>query len=78
MTTDQEKVGYSRDTAPKNNSRSSKQPLLRCEGRSLRPPHLEKIFCLAPIMGESPDSGYSPGLDRMGFCRVVKNGLLCN
>ena len=33
-----QKVGYSRDTAPKNNYRASTRPLLRREVESLRPP----------------------------------------
>ena len=33
-----QKVGYCRDTAPKNNYRTSTRPLLRREMRSLRPP----------------------------------------
>ncbi len=39
-----QKVGYSRDTAPKNHLRSSKQPLLCREGQSLRPPLSENFL----------------------------------
>src|SRR5438094_7894935 len=39
-----QKVGYSRDTAPKNDLRSSKQPLLCREGQSLRPPVSENFL----------------------------------
>ena len=76
-----QKVGYSRDTAPKNHhfvQEKPDKPLLRCEVRCARPPLLEeKIFCLVVIMGETGDSGHSPGLDQVTFLRVVKKDLLC-
>ena len=51
---------------------------MRCEVRCARPPLLEeKIFCLAGILGETGDSGHSPGLDQVAFLRVVKKDLLC-
>src|SRR2546428_6689350 len=47
-------------------------PLLRCESESLRPPPLlEKIFCLAMIMGETGDSGQDPGLDEKAQSREI-------
>src|SRR5437899_1908829 len=59
-----QKVGYSRDTAPKNNYRASTRPLLRREVESLRPPPLiGNIFCPALIIGESSRSGRGLGLD---------------
>ena len=40
-----QKVGYSRDTAPKNYlSKNPDQPLMRREGRSLRPPIFPGTF----------------------------------
>jgi hypothetical protein len=34
----------------------------------MHPPFLEKISCLAPIMGESGRSGHRLGLDGSGVC----------
>src|SRR2546425_12602943 len=43
-----------------------REPLLRRETRSLRPPPPGEVTCcLARIMGESHDSGRVPGLDRI-------------
>jgi len=46
----------------------SPQPLLRREVRCAIPLLLEKICYLAVIMGETGDSGHSPGLEGMVFC----------
>ena len=40
-----------------------REPLLRREVESLRPPSPEVICCLAVILGESRDSGFRLGLD---------------
>jgi hypothetical protein len=37
------------------------------------PPDPENICCLAVIISETGDSGHSPGLDGIAFCRGVKN-----
>src|SRR6266567_2819765 len=71
-----QKVGYSRDTAPKNNYRASTRPLSRREVESLRPPPLiENIFCPALLIGESSRSGRGLGLisfwDKTLNCRAV-------
>jgi len=42
------------------------------------PPPLENIWYPAVIMGETGDSGHSPGRDGMAFCRGVTNDLLWN
>src|SRR5207244_13599241 len=45
-----------------------RSPLLCREVCCARPPLLEeKTCCLATIMGETGDSGHSPGLDHMAF-----------
>jgi hypothetical protein len=50
---------------------------LASRGRVAKTPLLRRTFaCLAVIMGETGDSGYSPSLDGMAFCRGVKNDLL--
>src|SRR5436309_14802479 len=53
-----QKVGYSRDTATKNNTLGKTgQTLLRCEVRCTKPPPLkEEIFCLVVMMSETGDS----------------------
>ncbi len=67
-----QKVGYSRDTAPKNNHFVQEKYGIdhSCVARYVvqDPPLLEeKIFCLAVIMGETGYSGHRPGLDHMLF-----------
>src|SRR5438132_271515 len=55
-----QKVGYSRDTAPKKQSFVQKiqdKPLLHCRVESLRPPPPENICCLTVIIGETAIQG---------------------
>src|SRR5438876_10229602 len=74
-----QKVGYSRDTAPKNShsvQEKPDRPVLHREVCCARPPFPENICCLAGFLGETADSGHRPGLDRMAFCGGVKNDLV--
>src|SRR5207249_11153010 len=74
-----QKVGYSRDTAPKNNHQSPPQPLLCHEILCSYPPlPLEVSSCLKGIPGESCDSGLGLGLDARADLARVKNDLLGN
>ena len=48
-----------------------REPLLRREVESLRPPSPEVICCLAVILGESQDSRLNPGVDREAKLAII-------
>ncbi len=72
-----QKVGYSRDAAPKNNYQEQGPTTFASRVAIAKTrPLPENICCLAGFLGETGDSGHSSSLVGMAFCRGVKNDLL--
>ena len=71
-----QKVGYSRDTAPKNNhslQEKPDRPTLASRGVLCKTPLFSEriIFCLAGFLGESTDSRRNPRFDGSAKRREV-------